>query len=193
MTADELESNLGTIARSGSLAFKQDAEPTEDVSIIGQFGVGFYSAFMVSDRVTVKSRAFGSDEANVWTSDGAEGYTISPCEKESHGTVITMHIKENTEEESYDEFLDPYRLRALVEASHQRNVLRPRHRCGRRVRRCEREEGRAACRGDSLRRGRDDLLPQGGHGGALVDPAQHKQRGGPGVLLAVRRRERAGA
>ena len=114
MTADELESNLGTIARSGSLAFKQDAEPTEDVSIIGQFGVGFYSAFMVSDRVTVKSRAFGSDEANVWTSDGAEGYTISPCEKESHGTVITMHIKENTEEESYDEFLDPYRLRALV-------------------------------------------------------------------------------
>ncbi|MBP5618159.1 MAG: molecular chaperone HtpG [Clostridia bacterium] len=114
MTADELESNLGVIARSGSLDFKKDAEPTEDVSIIGQFGVGFYSAFMVSDRVEVRSRAFGSEEGNLWASDGVEGYTVEPCEMESHGTVITMHIKENAEEESYDEFLDPYRLRSLV-------------------------------------------------------------------------------
>ena len=114
MTAEELESNLGTIARSGSLDFKQDAEPKEDVAIIGQFGVGFYSAFMVSDRVEVRSRAFGSEEGHLWTSDGVDGYTVEPCEMEGNGTVITMHIKENTEEESYDEFLDPYRLRSLV-------------------------------------------------------------------------------
>ena len=114
MTADELESNLGVIARSGSLDFKKDAEPTEDISIIGQFGVGFYSAFMVSDRVEVRSRAFGNEEGNLWASDGVEGYTVEPCEMAEHGTVITMHIKENAEEESYDEFLDPYRLRSLV-------------------------------------------------------------------------------
>lgn len=114
MTAQELESNLGTIAQSGSLKFKQDSETQDDVNIIGQFGVGFYSAFMVSDTVSVRSRAFGSDEANEWVSDGTDGYTIAPCEMDGHGTVITMHIKENAGEENYDEFLDSYRLSNIV-------------------------------------------------------------------------------
>lgn len=97
MTKDELENNLGTIAKSGSLNFKKDNEPKEDIEIIGQFGVGFYSAFMVSDCVTVVSRAYGSDEAWKWTSRGAEGYTMEPCEKEGHGTEIVLNIKPNTE------------------------------------------------------------------------------------------------
>ena len=83
MTEDELDKNLGTIAKSGSLAFKQENEKKENVDIIGQFGVGFYSAFMVSDKVTVESRAFGSDEAFRWSSSGADGYTVEPCEKET--------------------------------------------------------------------------------------------------------------
>lgn len=114
MTADELESNLGTIARSGSFSFKNENEKQDDVDIIGQFGVGFYSAFMVSDRVEVESRAFGSDEANKWVSTGADGYSVSKCEMDSHGTVITMHIKPNTDEDNYDEFLDQYRLSGIV-------------------------------------------------------------------------------
>lgn len=114
MTKDELESNLGTIAKSGSLAFKKENEAKEDIEIIGQFGVGFYAAFMVSSLVTVKSRAFGSDEAYVWESHGAEGYTISACEKDGHGTEITLKIKDNTEDEHYDEFLDGYRIKDLV-------------------------------------------------------------------------------
>ena len=114
MSETELDSNLGTIAKSGSLAFKNENEKADDVDIIGQFGVGFYSAFMVSDKVTVETRAFGSDSAFCWTSAGAAGYTISPCEKADVGTVITMQIKENTDDENYDEFLDEYRLRALV-------------------------------------------------------------------------------
>ncbi len=114
MTKAELEENLGTIAKSGSLQFKSAMEEAEDVDIIGQFGVGFYAAFMVSDRVTVTTRAFGSDEAYVWESTGADGYTVKEAQKASVGTEIVLHIKENTEDENYDEFLKPYRLKALV-------------------------------------------------------------------------------
>lgn len=114
MTKDELDNNLGVIAKSGSLNFKKENEKQEDIDIIGQFGVGFYSAFMVSDDVTVESRAFGSDEAWRWHSTGAEGYTIEPCEKAERGTVITLKIKDNSEEENYDEYLDQYRLRSIV-------------------------------------------------------------------------------
>ena len=119
MTRDEMEQNLGTIARSGSLQFKQEMAAKEgenqDVAdIIGQFGVGFYSAFMVADHVTVTSRAYGSDEAWQWASDGADGYTLTPCEKESAGTDIVLHIKQNTEDDHYDEYLEQYRLADLV-------------------------------------------------------------------------------
>ena len=114
MTAEELENNLGTIAKSGSLDFKNNNEKNEEIDVIGQFGVGFYSAFMVADKVTVISRAFGEETANRWESKGAEGYTIAPCEKESVGTDIILHIKADTEEEKYGEFLDAYRLSSLV-------------------------------------------------------------------------------
>lgn len=116
MTAEELEQNLGTIAKSGSLNFKKEnnTEKAEDIEVIGQFGVGFYSAFMVADKVTVVSKAFGSDTANEWVSSGADGYTMTTCEKDTVGTVITLHIKENTENENYDEFLEPYRIQSLV-------------------------------------------------------------------------------
>lgn len=115
MTKEDLEKDLGTIARSGSLDFKKNNEQKEDIDIIGQFGVGFYSAFMVSDRVTVVSRAHGSEEAWKWESEGADGYDIDPCEKDACGTDITLKIKENTEEDNFDEFLDPYRIRSLVQ------------------------------------------------------------------------------
>ena len=114
MTQEELENNLGTIAKSGSLDFKQNNESREDIDIIGQFGVGFYSAFMVSERVTVKTKAYGSDDAFCWESEGADGYTISPCEKAEHGTEITLYIKENTEDEDYDQYLEDYRIRSLI-------------------------------------------------------------------------------
>ena len=114
MTRDELENNLGTIAKSGSFDFKKNNEAKEDIDIIGQFGVGFYSAFMVSDRVEVKTRAYGSDEAFCWVSEGADGYTIEPCEKDGNGTVITLHIKDNTEEEDYDKFLESYQIKHLI-------------------------------------------------------------------------------
>ena len=114
MTKEELENNLGTIAQSGSFAFKTENEKTEDVDIIGQFGVGFYSAFMVAKKVTVISKAYGNDEAYMWTSEGAEGYTIAPAEKDSHGTAITLEIKDNSDEENYDEYLTPYKIKALV-------------------------------------------------------------------------------
>ena len=114
MTKEELENNLGTIAKSGSLNFKRDAEPKEDIEIIGQFGVGFYSAFMVAEKVTVKSRAFGSEEAWCWESSGADGYTMEPCEKEDHGTEILLKLKENAADTSYDEYLDAYTLKNLV-------------------------------------------------------------------------------
>ena len=114
MTADELENNLGTIAKSGSFDFKRENDQGESVDIIGQFGVGFYSAFMVADKIRVISRPFGAQTASVWESEGADGYTISECEKESFGTEITLYIKEDTEDESYSEFLEEYRIRGLV-------------------------------------------------------------------------------
>lgn len=114
MTKEDLEKDLGTIANSGSLKFKQENESKEDIDIIGQFGVGFYSAFMVSDRVTVTSRAFGADEAWKWESQGAEGYTVESCEMDGHGTKIVLKIKDNTEQDSYDEYLDSYRIRSII-------------------------------------------------------------------------------
>ncbi|OXM84342.1 molecular chaperone HtpG [Paenibacillus rigui] len=114
MNHEDLENHLGVIAKSGSLAFKKENEAKDGHNIIGQFGVGFYSAFMVADVVTVVSKALGSDTAYKWESTGAEGYTIEPCEKDSVGTVITLKIKENTEDESYDEFLEEYRLRSII-------------------------------------------------------------------------------
>ena len=119
MTKEELEKNLGTIARSGSLDFKSAMDGAENsaeetIDIIGQFGVGFYSAFMVSEQVTVLSKAFGSDEAWQWESKGADGYTVKEAEKEGHGTVITLVIKPDTEDERYTEFLEEYRIRSLV-------------------------------------------------------------------------------
>ena len=116
MTKEELENNLGTIAKSGSFDFKNDPEhkEQEQIDIIGQFGVGFYSAFMVADKITVQSRVYGSDEAYEWQSSGADGYTVKECEKDSAGTVIVLHIKEDTEDEKYGEYLDGYRLRSLI-------------------------------------------------------------------------------
>lgn len=114
MTKDELENNLGTIAKSGSLAFKNENEKTEDVNIIGQFGVGFYSAFMVAKKVTVISKAYGADTAYMWESEGVDGYTISEAQKDDHGTQIILEIKDNAEEENYDEFLTPYKIKQLV-------------------------------------------------------------------------------
>ncbi|MGG5253596.1 molecular chaperone HtpG [Neobacillus sp. SM06] len=114
MTKEELETNLGTIAKSGSLAFKKETELKDGYDIIGQFGVGFYSAFMVADVVTVISKAFGSNEAYKWESSGADGYTIEPCEKDEAGTEIHLKIKENTEEEDFDEYLEEYRLKAII-------------------------------------------------------------------------------
>ncbi len=114
MTAEELENNLGTIASSGSLKFKTDNKLGEDQQIIGQFGVGFYSAFMVAKRVTVYSKAFGQDEAYAWTSEGVEGYTIHKCDKATHGTQIILELMDDSEEENYSEFLEQYRIQALV-------------------------------------------------------------------------------
>lgn len=114
MTQDELENNLGTIAKSGSLDFKNNNENKTDVEIIGQFGVGFYSAFMVSDEITVRTRTVDGDTAYEWVSQGADGYTISECDKADVGTEIILHVKDNTEEENYDEFLEQYRIQSLV-------------------------------------------------------------------------------
>ena len=114
MTAEELEKNLGTIAHSGSLDFTKNNEPSDEIDIIGQFGVGFYSAFMVADRISVTSRAFGADSANRWESEGGDGYTVSPAEKETAGTEIVLHLKENTKHDKFDEFLDPWRVSSIV-------------------------------------------------------------------------------
>ncbi|WP_136608608.1 molecular chaperone HtpG [Paenibacillus dokdonensis] len=114
MTQEDLENNLGIIAKSGSLAFKSENEAKEGHNIIGQFGVGFYSAFMVADQVTVISKALGSDQAYRWESEGTDGYTIEPCEKDSVGTEITLKIKDNTEDDSYDDYLEDYRLRSII-------------------------------------------------------------------------------
>lgn len=114
MTQEELEKNLGTIANSGSLKFKNENKLEDDVDIIGQFGVGFYSAFMVAKRVTVRSKAYGSDEAYQWQSEGVDGYTIEPCDKETVGTEIILEIKDDAEDETYSEFLEQYRIQGLV-------------------------------------------------------------------------------
>jgi molecular chaperone HtpG len=114
MSKDELDSNLGIIAKSGSFDFKENNEIKEDVDIIGQFGVGFYSAFMVSEKVTVISKKAGSEEAFKWESTGADGYTITPCEKDKVGTDIIMKLKPSTDDEDYDEFLDAYNIKSLV-------------------------------------------------------------------------------
>jgi molecular chaperone HtpG len=118
MTAEECENNLGVIAKSGSYAFKgeMDSEKAdaEDVSIIGQFGVGFYSAFMVADEVTVITKKYGESQGVKWQSTGADGYTVSPCDKESVGTDVIMHIKADTDEEIYGSYLEVWKLKALV-------------------------------------------------------------------------------
>ena len=113
MTREELEENLGTIARSGSLDFKKDNK-AEDIDIIGQFGVGFYSAFMVADKVTVISKAYGADEAWQWESSGADGYELTPAEKDTAGTDIILHIKDSTDTDNYENFLDEYGIVAIV-------------------------------------------------------------------------------
>ena len=114
MTKDELEENLGVIAKSGSFAFKKENEIKDGFDIIGQFGVGFYSAFMVADKVTVISKALGEEKGYKWESTGAEGYTIEDADKAEVGTEIILHIKPNTEDESYDDYLNEYRLRSIV-------------------------------------------------------------------------------
>ncbi len=114
MTADELEQNLGVIAHSGSRAFKSENELDENTDIIGQFGVGFYSAFMVAKRVTVRTKAYGSDTAYVWQSEGAEGYTVDTCDKKSVGTEIILELLDDTDDEHYSDYLEEYRLRTLV-------------------------------------------------------------------------------
>lgn len=114
MTKDELEENLGVIAKSGSFAFKNENRSIEDIDIIGQFGVGFYSAFMVADTVTVISKALGSDDAYKWKSSGADGYTIEKADKDTIGTEIILNIKSNTEDEYYDDFLDEYNIRNII-------------------------------------------------------------------------------
>jgi len=114
MTEEELDNNLGMIANSGSLAFKTENHLKDDVNIIGQFGVGFYSAFMVSKLVTVKTKAYGSDTAYEWQSEGVESYTIKECDKDSVGTEIILDLKNDTDDENYSEFLDQYRIQSLV-------------------------------------------------------------------------------
>ena len=114
MNREELEENLGTIAKSGSLAFKKDMESHEDIDIIGQFGVGFYSAFMVASSVTVITRKYGEDTAWKWVSDGADGYTIEQCRKENPGTDIIMTLKADTEEDEFSKYLEEYELRSLI-------------------------------------------------------------------------------
>ena len=114
MSAEELEKNLGTIARSGSLQFKEGMEKDSAADIIGQFGVGFYSAFMVADEVTVVTRRHGEETAHCWKSSGADGYTITECEKDAPGTDVIMHIKPDAEDENYSEYLDTHRLQNLI-------------------------------------------------------------------------------
>ena len=116
MSEEELERNLGTIAHSGSEEFKQANASAQgsEMDIIGQFGVGFYSSFMVADDVTVITRAYGSDEAYKWHSKGADGYTVKACEKETPGTTIVLHLKPDADEENYSQYLDTYKLREIV-------------------------------------------------------------------------------
>ena len=116
MTKDELENNLGTIAKSGSFDFKNDPDHKngEDIDIIGQFGVGFYSAFMIADNIIVESKAFGENDAYRWESSGADGYTIDTCDKDTVGTIIILHVKADTDDENYSDYLEEYKIRTLV-------------------------------------------------------------------------------
>ena len=114
MTEEELENNLGVIAESGSLKFKEENKEQNNVNIIGQFGVGFYSAFMVSDKVTVESKSYKDDRATIWESAGVDGYTLSPSDKKDNGTIITLHLKEDTEDYNYSELLSEYKLRGII-------------------------------------------------------------------------------
>ncbi len=114
MTAEELENNLGTIAKSGSNTFKEENKPKKDIDIIGQFGVGFYSAFMVADKIEVISKAYGSDEANSWKSSGIDGYSISKAERDNYGTDIILTIKDSTDEYDYGEFLHDHKIESLI-------------------------------------------------------------------------------
>ena len=114
MTKEELENNLGVIAKSGSLQFKKENDIKDGYDIIGQFGVGFYSAFLVADTVTVITKAYGSDQAYKWQSKGVEGYTIEPYSKDSYGTDIILTVKENTEDENFDEYLNEYKIKSLI-------------------------------------------------------------------------------
>ena len=114
MTKEELETNLGTIAKSGSLAFKEENKPDENIDIIGQFGVGFYSAFMVSQKIKVESKAVGEKKSYIWKSQGADGYTIEEGKKKEVGTTITLKLKDDTEEEKYSDFLDSYRIQSII-------------------------------------------------------------------------------
>jgi molecular chaperone HtpG len=121
MTYEELEENLGTIAKSGSHDLKTTIEEAEEHDIIGQFGVGFYASFMVAKKVIVESKAYGSDQAYRWSSEGSSGFTIEPCDKKEVGTDIILFLKDNSEDENFDEFLEPYRLQALV--THYSNYI----------------------------------------------------------------------
>lgn len=117
MSKEDLENNLGTIAKSGSFQFKQELnkdEKSEDIDVIGQFGVGFYSAFMIADHVTVLTKAYGSEQGYKWESEGADGYTITPCEKAEVGSEVILHVKENGEDENYDQYLETYKLQELI-------------------------------------------------------------------------------
>lgn len=114
MNKEEMDANLGVIAHSGSLDFKKGIEEGKDVDIIGQFGVGFYSSFLVSDKVTVISKKYGEDQAWQWTSEGVDGYTIKECEKDSYGTDVIMHIREDDENETFSKYLDDYTLEDLI-------------------------------------------------------------------------------
>ena len=118
MTQEEAENNLGVIAKSGSYKFKSELDSEqaegEDISIIGQFGVGFYSAFMVADKVTVITRKYGEEQGVMWESTGADGYTVTPCERDSAGTDVIMHIKADTDEELYGTYLETWKIKALV-------------------------------------------------------------------------------
>lgn len=114
MTSEELEANLGTIAKSGSLVFKEMAESNKDIDIIGKFGVGFYSAFMVCDKVDVLSKSINSDKAYLWESSGVDGYTISDANKDGNGTIIRLHLKKDTDDDKYSEYLDEYKIKGLV-------------------------------------------------------------------------------
>ena len=114
MSKEELETNLGTIAKSGSEEFKTENEHKKNIDIIGQFGVGFYSAFMVAEKVEVISKKYGSDEAYKWESSGIDGYTIAPAEKDSFGTEVILTIKPDSEEENYSKYLETYEIESLV-------------------------------------------------------------------------------